>query len=62
MKAKTKLLHRQCLAALLERDDETIAQLISEWFGHFIGDESIAFIGQDLDDLCLKKGASAPNT
>jgi hypothetical protein len=62
MKAKTKRLHRQCLAALLKRDDETIAQLISEWFGHIIGGESIAFIDEDLDDLCLEKGASAPNT
>jgi hypothetical protein len=56
MKAETKLLHRQCLAALLERDDATIAQLISGWFGHFIGDESIAFIDEDLDDLCLALG------
>jgi hypothetical protein len=56
MKAETKLLHRQCLAALLERDDETIAQLISEWCGHFIGDESIALIDEDLDDLCLALG------
>jgi hypothetical protein len=54
--AETKLLHRQCLAALLERDDATIAQLISEWFGHFIGDESIALIDEDLDDLCLALG------
>jgi hypothetical protein len=56
MKAATKQLEKQCQAALLEHDDEAIAQFLARWLAYFVGDDSTEFLDEDLDDMCLALG------